>query len=254
MRCERSNPAERHAAAGRVAVLRRVVVVPQGLAALVVGLLTVPAVTHTQGSGEVALRVAMETETVKGDLRAAIEQYKVIATGRDRALAAKALVRMAQCYQRLGDAESRATYERILRDFADQKEEVAVARARLGGPGAVARSQGERRLALDPIAVFPGTVSADGRFVSYADRRSGDVFVRDLTTGIDRLIRRATSSERGGFSSQAVGGRIVERDVALGTDRVLFEPRAPGTRCSSTAHQTAGTQHSSKHPLDLAVR
>ena len=78
--------------------------------ALVAVLLAIPVVTPAQGGGEVALRAAMETETVKGDLRAAIEQYKQIAAGRDRALAAKALLRMAECYQKLGDSEARAVY------------------------------------------------------------------------------------------------------------------------------------------------
>ena len=179
------------------------------LAALVAGLLTVPAVTHTQSSGEVALRVAMETETVKGDLRAAIEQYKTIAAGSDRALAAKALLRMAECYQKLGDTEARATYERVVREFADQKEELTVARARLANRDAVASTSGERLVPLDPTVLFPGTVSADGRFISHVDRRSGSVFVRDVSTGTDRLIRRATSSERGAYSVMSRDGRQV---------------------------------------------
>src|SRR5262245_20136910 len=67
-----------------------------------------------QGKGDVELRAAMETETVKGDLKGAIEQYrKVAAEARDRAVAAMALVRMADCYQRLGDAQARVIYERV---------------------------------------------------------------------------------------------------------------------------------------------
>lgn len=38
----------------------------------------------------------------------------------DRAVVATALVRMAECYQKLGDAESRKIYERVAREFADQ--------------------------------------------------------------------------------------------------------------------------------------
>jgi Tol biopolymer transport system component len=178
-----------------------------------------PAVTETQGSGEVALRVAMETETVKGDLRAAIEQYKAIAAGRDRALAAKALMRMAECYQKLGDGEARATYARIVREFADQKDEVAVARTRLAGTAADSRGPGERLVPLDPTVVFPGTVSADGRFVSYANRRSGDVFVRDLSTGMDRPIRRATPSERGSYSVMSRDGKQVAFTWAAGSGK-----------------------------------
>src|SRR5579864_6421110 len=86
-----------------------------------------------QRSPEVALRAAMETETVKGDLKDAIEQYKKVVQSGSRPLAAQALVRMAECYQKLGDSESRRIYEQVLREYADQKEAVATARQRLGG-------------------------------------------------------------------------------------------------------------------------
>ena len=61
---------------------------------------------------EVALRAAMERETVRGDLKGAIEQYKKLAQSKDRALAARALVRMAESYQKLGDGEAQKVYQR----------------------------------------------------------------------------------------------------------------------------------------------
>ena len=39
---------------------------------------------------------------------------------------------MAECYQKLGDKESQKLYERIARDFADQKDAAAEARSRAG--------------------------------------------------------------------------------------------------------------------------
>src|SRR5262249_5785135 len=95
--------------------------------------LSLAAALAAQTSPDVALRAAMETETVKGGLKGAIEHYNKIAQGKDRALAAKALVRMAQCYQKLGDAEASRIYERVVREFADQKEAATEARARLDG-------------------------------------------------------------------------------------------------------------------------
>ena len=80
--------------------------------------LVIPVTAPAQKNLDVALRAAMETETVKGDLKGAIEQYRKIAEGKDRALAAKALVGMAECYQKLGDAESRKIYERVVKEFA----------------------------------------------------------------------------------------------------------------------------------------
>ncbi|MBP1778188.1 MAG: hypothetical protein H6Q86_4199, partial [candidate division NC10 bacterium] len=54
------------------------------------------------GRADVALEAAAKKEMVDGDLKGAIEQYqKVIAefSTTDRASAAKALVRMGQCYE-----------------------------------------------------------------------------------------------------------------------------------------------------------
>jgi len=74
------------------------------------------ALTQAPRSAEVQLKAAEHKQQVEGDLKGAIEQYRKLAQGRDRAVAAKALVRMGQCYEKLGDAESRKAYERVLRE------------------------------------------------------------------------------------------------------------------------------------------
>src|SRR5687768_15653430 len=73
---------------------------------------------------------AQHKATVEGDLKGAVEDYKAIVAraGVNRAVAAEALLRMAEVYRTLGDAEARSTYERIVRDYADQKEAVTIAR------------------------------------------------------------------------------------------------------------------------------
>ena len=89
-----------------------------------------------QVRAEVALRAAIEQETVKGDLKGAIEAYRKIVDGYadNRAVRAQALVRMADGYRKLGDAQAKQVYERVIREFADQKEQVTIARARIGPP------------------------------------------------------------------------------------------------------------------------
>src|SRR5437773_10779898 len=70
-----------------------------------------------------ALKAAMDKETLEGNPKSAIEQYKKIAESKDRSIAAQALMHMAESYRKLSDAaESRRIYERIVKDFADQKE------------------------------------------------------------------------------------------------------------------------------------
>ena len=80
---------------------------------------------------KVMLEAAKKKEVVDGDLNAAIQQYKAVADKfkNDRAVVADALLHMAECYQKLGDAESKKIYERIIREYSDQKEAVAIARA-----------------------------------------------------------------------------------------------------------------------------
>ena len=76
---------------------------------------------------------ALHLEEVKGDLHEAIAIYQQIPDrfADDRSIAARALVRMAQCYETLGQPEASAAYERVLREYAEQAEQVGVARTRL---------------------------------------------------------------------------------------------------------------------------
>jgi len=78
-----------------------------GTALLVVLLSAWPAPDQQEDRAAMALKAAIKTETVDGDLRSAIGQYKKIITlpGADRATVATALLRMGQCHEKLGDAE-----------------------------------------------------------------------------------------------------------------------------------------------------
>src|ERR1035437_9580517 len=70
-----------------------------------------PGITAQVGA-EVALRAAIEQETVKGDLNGAIEQYKkIVAQYPDNhAIAARALLRMAGSYEKQGNPEYKNVY------------------------------------------------------------------------------------------------------------------------------------------------
>jgi Tol biopolymer transport system component len=137
-------------------------------------------------------KLAVNTETVDRDLRAAIEQYRKVAEGGNRALAAQALLRMAECYRQLGDAEAQRVYERILREFSDQPEAVALARTRLAGRPAPVRAEGDRLVKSGPDTTYgDGRVSPDGRYISYVsydDPKGLNLMLHDLATGTDRAI------------------------------------------------------------------
>ncbi|MCC9266230.1 hypothetical protein LOX66_20105, partial [Bacillus velezensis] len=89
-------------------------------------------------------QAALQKEMVDGNLKGAIEDYRAISTrpGVARSLAAQALLRLAEAYQKLGDAQSRDVYGQLVRDFADQKNVAETARARLAALPAVASGSG----------------------------------------------------------------------------------------------------------------
>jgi len=109
------------------------------------GLLAPAAGVRAQGrqSPDVALQAAVHTELVEGNLERAIQLYRNIATNHaaNRAVAANALVYMGRAYEKLGRAEARRAYEQVVRDYADQAEPAAIARARLQNLS-VARREG----------------------------------------------------------------------------------------------------------------
>ena len=146
---------------------------------------------------EAQFKAAQHAEEVEGDLRKAIEQYRQIARSGDRNVVVRALIRMAECHQKLGDAESRNIYERIVRDYADQREAALLARARLGSVARAGRHQGiTLRKAWDghasgsPAARILTSVSADGRHLPYIGA-NGVVNLHDLANGTDRPLTAA---------------------------------------------------------------
>lgn len=102
---------------------------------LLVAILLMPSalVGRQQDAAELQLKAAMHRELVDGDLRAAIKAYEAILSRHadNRAVAARALLQLGQCYEKLGQTEARATYERLVREYADQVQVVGQARARL---------------------------------------------------------------------------------------------------------------------------
>jgi Tol biopolymer transport system component len=165
--------------------------------------------------GEVALQAAIKIETIDGDLKAAIEAYRHVAAtyGSDRAVAAKALVRVGQCYEKLGEAqtkEARAAYGRVVRDYADQAEIVAQARVRLAALGAPGSARGlvTRRILADASDVN-GILSADGKYIRRLDWAGGDVIQFEVASGqTSRITNMGLRVERLYF----VEGWVFSRD------------------------------------------
>ena len=166
-------------------------------ALIAVALLTMLSVGRLSAqSGYELFQKALAAEHADGNLRHAIQLYERVVkeAGRDRALAARALVRMAECYQNLGDVQARKIYEQVVRDYAEQKEAVARAQARLEQPSTVAPAGGIalRKIWTDDnvedIASFFGGISTDGRYFSHAGRFNTAVMLRDMISGTQRTL------------------------------------------------------------------
>ncbi len=152
----------------------------------------------------VMLERAIQIETVDGDLSAAIDLYERVEaeSASSRAVVARALLHLGGCYEKLGKDEARKAYERLVRDYADQPEQVKLARARLAALGKTADANKEpafttRKVWTDPILNrFYGAVSPEGRYLTFVDWNTGDMMIRDLQTGINRRLTNKGSREK----------------------------------------------------------
>jgi len=151
-------------------------------------------------------------------LQKAIALYKRVIDEfpKNRDIAAKALLQIGQCQEKLGNLEARKSYEQLLRDYPDQAEPVAAARARLAAltktAGAMAGSMpATRQIYAGPGVNAYGAVSPDGRYLSFADQRSADLAVLEMATGKTRHITNHKGSvlEHWSGSSFSPDGRQI---------------------------------------------
>jgi len=141
-------------------------------------------------SAETLLQIGTKREVVDGDLAGAVEIYKkaITAAKGNKAVAASALVRLADVYRKMGNPEAQKTYERILRDYADQKDAVATAKARLAATAPKNTGVATRQVWTGPKVNAYGAVSPDGRYLSFTDWDTGDLAIHDFVTGQDRRL------------------------------------------------------------------
>jgi Tol biopolymer transport system component len=137
---------------------------------------------------------AQHKATVDGDLRGAIRDLETVVSraGGNKTIAAQALLQLAGYHQALGDAQAMQTYERIVRDFANTPEAVT-ARTRLQQPPPAGRSTLTVRLLRDDRS---SSISADGRWLSFTDWSTGNLMVRDLSSGRDRAVTAGADTRK----------------------------------------------------------
>ncbi len=149
-----------------------------------------------QQTAEELYQAGLYQEEVQGNLERAIDIYErnLEEFPNNRPVAAKALMHIGLCHEKLGSREAQRAYSRLLREYGDQTEVAGQARARLAVLGGLAQAEGKKAPA-GPVArlllkddggcyVYGMRPSPDGTRLAYSDFCStGDVFVRDLESG-----------------------------------------------------------------------
>jgi len=191
---------------------------------LAVSLLPAGQTAQESQSADVLLGAALHQEEVEGNLEAAIRTYKKLLADYpdNRPLAARALLQMGRCYEKLGKEGARNAYERLVRDYADQNGAAAQARTRLAALRKPPVASKEPALATRKIWTLPdignieGAPSPDGRYISFTDWDTGDLAIRNLETGKSlRLTDKGPwekSEEFAMFSRWSHDGKMIAYD------------------------------------------
>lgn len=179
------------------------------------------------GDPGVLLQRAIRKESVEGDLKGAIDLYKKVIAGaaKNRAAAAKALLRLGECYEKQGNAEARRAYERLVKEFSDQKDQAREAEARLAAMGHTApgvKGVVAQQLVKERNLGLAGRVTPDGRLYPFIDWDTGDIVVRDLHTG---ELRRVTSE---GKLARSADGAYAEFPIPSRDGKRLAYVWCPG--------------------------
>jgi hypothetical protein len=86
-------------------------------------------------AAEKKLQQAIDFLESKGDLVRATPLFEQVSRSSDQELAARSLLYLGQIQERQGKDRARATYQRIIKEFANQREAAAEAGRRLAGLG-----------------------------------------------------------------------------------------------------------------------
>ena len=171
----------------------------------VAAVLVLSAVLTAQQNGKDLYQQGLARETA-GDLKSAIQIFERIVRdySADRPLAARALVQLGRWFDSLGENQARKYYERVIREFADQKDAAAEARAHLDAlVKAVAPvASPARRLIVDHKLRDPYTrPTHDGRHLLRYNSEQRAFELVEIGTG---EVRRLTAD--GPNPAQAVVG------------------------------------------------
>lgn len=175
-------------------------------AILTLGICALAALSGAAQSQEAELQfeAARQKAVIDGDHDAAVADFEALATRyrtTEPAVAAKALLALAEAYDSVADGSAAAVYTRLVSEFP-ARAEARTARVRLAvreqtgdGSGAGSRLVWQPEGTALPALLQYGRVSKDGRLLPFtAFGAEGGLFLRDLATGETRHLVRQTPS------------------------------------------------------------
>jgi Tol biopolymer transport system component len=188
-------------------------------------------------SGNDLFQKALAKERAEGQLDAAIQLYEQVVRefAADRPLAARALLQIGRCYERLGKDGAQKAYDRLVRDYGDQRPAADEARDRLAviGRASTQTTPSMRLVWTGPGVDTQGSPSPDGRYLSYVDfgeNPNGDLAIRDVASGQSRRLTQGDSPTPGVEFAQGSVFSPDGRRIAYGWFKGdLVELRVTGT-------------------------
>ncbi len=143
----------------------------------------------------VSLTAAIYEEEVTGNLDKAVELYLDILKKYpdDRPVAAKTLYHLGLVNEKMGKQKANEYFTRLVNTYPDQTEMVALAKMKLATLGGSGNKNGQgglvtRRILTDASGV-DGKLTADGRYIRYLDRNTGDVVQFEVESGHTSRIK-----------------------------------------------------------------
>lgn len=140
-------------------------------------------------------------EEGEGNLKEAIAIYNSIVNDNsiDRTLRAKALLHVGICHEKLGSKNARKTYQKLISEYSDQEDIVAMGLEKLRGlkkVDPVLKKEGIVATQVWSPALDTYGVSPDGRYLNYIDWDAILISVQDLHNGVSREITEKGTWEK----------------------------------------------------------
>lgn len=150
-----------------------------------------------QQSAEQLFKTGLYEEEVGGDLQKAIGIYQDLLKRfpASREVAAKAQLHIGLCYEKLGTTEAAKAFQKVVDNYPEQSDAVREARRKLAlllnARAVIEKGAPEfklRQVWAGAGADTEGSVTLDGRYLSFVDWETGDLAVRDLASGTNRRL------------------------------------------------------------------